>query len=74
MCSDEVAYGRGTKSRENLEYEVKEHIYPPAILFAVQYNSPPDCSRGAMKTRLYIEGTNKDPISFRIKVYELKSK
>ena len=74
MCSDEVAYGRGTKSRENLEYEVKEHIYPPAIPFAVQYDSPPDCSRGAMRTILCVEGTNKDPISFRIKVYEVKGK
>ena len=74
MCSDEVAYDRGKQSRKKLEYEVKEDIYPPAIHFAVQYDSPPDCSSGTMKTRLYIDGTNKDPISFRIKVYEVKSK
>ena len=74
MCSYEVAYGRGTKSRENLKYEVEQHIYPPAIPFAVQYDSPPDCSRGTMRTILCVEGTKKDPVSFRIKVHEKKSK
>ena len=74
MCSDDVVYRRDKRSRKNLEYEVEQHIYPPAIDCVVMYDDPPDCSRGAMKTKLYIEGTNKGRISFPIKVYEVKSK
>ena len=73
VCSDEVGYGRGKKNHKKLEYEVEQHIYPPTIDCVVMYDFPPDCSRGAMKTKLSIEGT-KSRISFPIKVYEVKSK
>ena len=74
MCSYDVAYSRDKRKRKNLESEVEQHIYPPAINCLVEYDFPPDCSRGAMKTTLTIEGTDKDQIDFPIKLYEVKSK
>lgn len=70
----DVAYGYDKQSRQNLEREVENHIYPPGFWFVLHYTSHPDCSRGALKTKLLIEGDKMGTISFPITVYEMKSK
>ena len=75
MCSDEVAYGRQKESdRKNLESEVNQHIYPPAIPFVVKYDSLPDCSTAAKMVKLNIKGTSKGQIAFPFEIYQVKSK
>ena len=74
VCGDEVAYSRHKRSdKRKLESEVKEHIYPPAIPFVVQYDSPPDCSSGAKTEKFTIKGTNKGQIAFPFEVYQVKN-
>ena len=75
MCSDEVAYDCRKKSdKKNLENQVNQHIYPPAIPFDVKYNSIPDCSTVAKMEKFTIEGTSKGRITFPFAVYQVKSK
>ena len=63
-----VLYHQCTDSR--LEGLVKERVYPPSIKCAVLYNSPRDFERPSLETfNMTIAGTNKDHVSFLIKVY-----
>ena len=74
MCSKEVAYGREEESdRKNLESEVNQHIYPPAIPFIVKYKSLPDCSTVAKMEKLNIEGTSRGRLAFPFEIYQVKS-
>ena len=69
--SREVAY-HDIYSPKDLKSAVKNHIYPPAIPFVVKYDSSPDCSMGAKREKLSIEGTSMGQIVFPFEVYQVK--
>ena len=73
MCSEEVAYSCHKSDIKNLESEVNQHIYPPAIPFVVKYNSLPDYSTVAKMEEVIIEGTSKGRIAFPFEIYQVKS-
>ena len=57
-------------SDSKLEGLVRTGVYPPSIKCAVLYNSPRDFERPSLDTfHMTIAGTNKDHVSFPIKVY-----
>ena len=73
MCSKEVAYGCEEEGdRKNLESEVNQHIYPPAIPFVVKYKSLPDCSTVTKMEKLNIKGTSKGRLAFPFEIYQVK--
>ena len=69
----DVKYDSVPNGCQGLESAVNLGIYPPYIHWVIQYDSPPDRSRGTKLVNLNIDGT-KEGLSFPFTVYRVKGR